>query len=116
MATIDEIKDYAKYTSLTFIDFLEALGRVADMKNLPLESDLEAAGAGGMGRCGEGVGRVADMKNLPLESNLEAAGAGRCGKMWGGCGEKQTCMHMKNLPLVGFRWLGGGKVWMVGRV
>ena len=86
MATIDEIKDYAKYTSLTFIDFLEALGRVADMKN------------------------------LPLESNLEAAGAGRCGKMWGGCGEKQTCMHMKNLPLVGFRWLGGGKVWMVGRV
>jgi hypothetical protein len=33
-----------RYTSLTFIDFLEALGRVADMKSLPLDADLDAAG------------------------------------------------------------------------
>ena len=41
---IDEIKDYAKYTCLSFIDFLEALGRTADMKSLPLDSDLDIAG------------------------------------------------------------------------
>ena len=41
---MDEIKDYQKYTSITFIDMLEALGRVADMKNLPLQSNLDAAG------------------------------------------------------------------------
>ncbi len=45
MYVMDEIKDYQRYTSLTFTDFLEALGRVADMKNLPLDSDLDAAGA-----------------------------------------------------------------------
>jgi hypothetical protein len=45
MQTIDEVKDFPRYTSLTFVDFLEALGRVADTKSLPLESDLESAGA-----------------------------------------------------------------------
>lgn len=44
MAVLDEIKDYGRYTSLTFVDFLEALGRVADMKSLPLDSDLDSAG------------------------------------------------------------------------
>ncbi len=45
MITIDEVKDFhTKYTSLTFIDMLEALARVADMKSIPKESDLEAAG------------------------------------------------------------------------
>lgn len=44
MVVVDEIKDYQRYTSLTFTDFLEALGRVADMKSLPLDSDLDAAG------------------------------------------------------------------------
>lgn len=68
MLTVDEIKDYNKYTSLTFIDFLEALGRVADMKSLPLESELEAAGGepagggdrgtGGTGQGGRGTGWV----------------------------------------------------------
>lgn len=43
MFVVDEIKDYAKYTCLSFVDFLEALGRVADMKSLPSESDLAAA-------------------------------------------------------------------------
>lgn len=33
-----------RYTSLSFIDFLEALGRVADAKSLPTASDLDAAG------------------------------------------------------------------------
>ncbi|MEW5306191.1 MAG: hypothetical protein WDW36_008675 [Sanguina aurantia] len=42
MFVVDEIKDYAKYTCLSFVDFLEALGRVADMKSLPSESDLAA--------------------------------------------------------------------------
>lgn len=50
-----------RYISLTFIDFLEAIGRVADMKSLPLESELEGAGvrgAGGWGgRQGGGAGR-----------------------------------------------------------
>jgi len=44
MFVLDEIKDYSRYTSLTFIDFLEALGRAADMKSLPNPEDLEAAG------------------------------------------------------------------------
>jgi hypothetical protein len=44
MMTVDEIKDYTKYSSFSFIDMLEGLGRVADMKSLPLESELEAAG------------------------------------------------------------------------
>jgi len=33
-----------RYTTLTFVDFLEALGRVADAKSLPTASDLDAAG------------------------------------------------------------------------
>jgi hypothetical protein len=44
MYVIDEIKDYARYTCLSFTDFLEALGRVADMKALPSSSDLDMAG------------------------------------------------------------------------
>eukprot|EP00983_Pelagomonas_calceolata_P113266 1159965-Pelagomonas_calceolata.AAC.23 len=53
MFVLDEIKDYSRYTSLTFIDFLEALGRAADMKSLPNPEDLEAA-ASRQG-CGEGT-------------------------------------------------------------
>lgn len=33
-----------RYTSLSFIDFLEALGHVADAKSMPTASDLDAAG------------------------------------------------------------------------
>ena len=44
MQTVDEIKDYQKMISLTFIDFLEAIGRVADMKSFPTSQDLEHAG------------------------------------------------------------------------
>lgn len=32
------------YTALTFTDFLEALGRVADMKSMPTASALDEAG------------------------------------------------------------------------
>ena len=45
MFVLDEIKDYSRYTSLTFIDFLEALGRAADMKSLPNAEDIEEAGS-----------------------------------------------------------------------
>jgi len=45
MFVVDEIKDFARLTSLTFIDFLEALGRTADMKSLPNLEDIQAAGA-----------------------------------------------------------------------
>jgi hypothetical protein len=44
MQTVDEIKDYQKYISITWVDMLDALGRVADMKSLPTKADLEAAG------------------------------------------------------------------------
>ncbi|KAF8071180.1 hypothetical protein HT031_001262 [Scenedesmus sp. PABB004] len=44
MAVVDEIKDFGRYTCLTFVDFLEALGRVADAKSLPTASDLDAVG------------------------------------------------------------------------
>ncbi|GAX81636.1 hypothetical protein CEUSTIGMA_g9064.t1 [Chlamydomonas eustigma] len=44
MQTIDEIKDYPKYISITFVDFMEALGRVAEMKSLPPLADLGPAG------------------------------------------------------------------------
>jgi hypothetical protein len=44
MATIEEVRDFSRFESLTFIDFLEAIALVADMKHLPLASDLSAAG------------------------------------------------------------------------
>ncbi|PNH02617.1 hypothetical protein TSOC_011368, partial [Tetrabaena socialis] len=44
MYVIDEIKDYPRYTCLSFTDFLESIGRVADMKALPAASDLDLAG------------------------------------------------------------------------
>jgi hypothetical protein len=44
MYVIDEIKDYGRYTCLSFTDFLEALARVADAKALPSASDLALAG------------------------------------------------------------------------
>lgn len=40
----DEIKDYGKYESLSFIDFLEGVGRVAHLKALPTFVDLERLG------------------------------------------------------------------------
>lgn len=44
MMVIDEIKDFARHESLSFVDFLEALARVAELKNLPSFSDLQDAG------------------------------------------------------------------------
>ena len=44
MSTIDEVKDFNKFESLTFVDLLEALGQVANNKHLPLMSDLQDAG------------------------------------------------------------------------
>lgn len=44
MATVDEVRDYSKFESLTFVDFLEALGLIADSKMLPMASDMAEAG------------------------------------------------------------------------
>eukprot|EP00891_Asterochloris_glomerata_P005689 jgi/Astpho2/5689/fgenesh1_pg.00079_%23_100_t len=44
MSTVDELKDYTKHEALSFVDFLEAIGRVADMKPLPSRSELDEAG------------------------------------------------------------------------
>ena len=44
MMVVDEIKDFARHESLSFVDFLEALARVAELKSLPSFSDLEDAG------------------------------------------------------------------------
>lgn len=44
MMVVDEIKDFAQHESLSFVDFLEALARVAELKSLPSFSDLQDAG------------------------------------------------------------------------
>lgn len=44
MLTVDEVKDYSKFESLTFVDFVEALGLIADSKMLPMASDMAEAG------------------------------------------------------------------------
>ncbi|KAK9825957.1 hypothetical protein WJX74_001162 [Apatococcus lobatus] len=44
MGIVDEIKDYGRYESLTFTDFLEALARLAELKPLPSASDLADGG------------------------------------------------------------------------
>ncbi len=44
MLVVDEIKDFARHEALSFVDFLEALARVAELKSLPSYSDLEDAG------------------------------------------------------------------------
>lgn len=43
MLVIDEIKDYNRYSCVTFTDFLEAICRVADYKFLPTHEELAAA-------------------------------------------------------------------------
>ena len=35
MIVIDYIKDFERHISITMVDFLEALGRLADIKALP---------------------------------------------------------------------------------
>ena len=44
MLVVDEIKDFDRHVALSFVDFLEALARVAEIKTLPGYSDLEDAG------------------------------------------------------------------------
>ena len=44
MMVVDEIKDYSRHEALSFVDFLEALARVAELKSLPSFSDLADAG------------------------------------------------------------------------
>jgi len=44
MLVVDEIKDFGRHEAISFVDFLEALARVAELKSLPSYSDLEDAG------------------------------------------------------------------------
>ena len=44
MLVVDEIKDFDRHVAISLVDFLEALARVAEIKNLPGFSDLEDAG------------------------------------------------------------------------
>lgn len=42
MANVDELKDREAYTTMSFVDFLEALGRLADVKDLPTKVSARA--------------------------------------------------------------------------
>mmetsp|Transcript_4830 Transcript_4830/g.9702 ORF Transcript_4830/g.9702 Transcript_4830/m.9702 type:complete len:1770 (-) Transcript_4830:83-5392(-) len=48
MCVIDEVKSRHKYISLTYTDFLEALGRVADVVSIPTNEDMAILGAKNM--------------------------------------------------------------------
>ena len=48
MCVVDEVKSRHKYISLTYTDFLEALGRVADVVSIPTNEDMEVLGAQNM--------------------------------------------------------------------
>ncbi len=42
---VDEIKDYhTKYTCIMYVDFMEALARVAEMKSLPPKEEVQSSG------------------------------------------------------------------------
>ena len=43
-ATVDELKDREAYTTMSFTEFLEAIGRLADVKDLPTKEDLLSHG------------------------------------------------------------------------
>lgn len=45
MVVIDEVKQRAKFMTLTWVEFLEALGRMAEMMTLPDDDDLRKVGA-----------------------------------------------------------------------
>ena len=45
MIVADEVKARHKFTTLSFIEFLECLARIADSTNVPTDADLAAAGA-----------------------------------------------------------------------
>jgi hypothetical protein len=46
MVMTDELKDREAYTTMSFTEFLEALGRLADAKDLPSKEDIPAYGGG----------------------------------------------------------------------
>ena len=45
MCVIDEIKSRTKFMTMTWISFLEALGRLADYMSIPIDDDLHSIGA-----------------------------------------------------------------------
>lgn len=81
MLVIDEVKDYARFESMTFIDFLEGLGRVADGRELPNKDELTAWGFSNtlewrLARDVSGCGAyksVEDNMKRPLADKLEFA-------------------------------------------
>ena len=44
MAVIDEVDNRAKFASLDFFDFLEAVARICDLKALPTDMELKREG------------------------------------------------------------------------
>ena len=48
MCVVDEVKSRHKYISLTYTDFLEALGRAADVVSIPTNEDMTLLGAENM--------------------------------------------------------------------
>lgn len=52
------VQDYARHEALTFVDFMEALGRVALMKELPSQEELLA------GRCGLPCASIGDFARM----------------------------------------------------
>ena len=45
MVVVDEVKQRPKFMTLSWTEFLEALGRMAEMMTLPTEEDLQRVGA-----------------------------------------------------------------------
>eukprot|EP00899_Mesostigma_viride_P012886 jgi/Mesvir1/21599/Mv04029-RA.1 len=44
MQVVDDLQDRRRNESLTFVDFLEALGRIADLRGLPTQEQVKASG------------------------------------------------------------------------
>ena len=44
MCVIDEYRERLKYTTLDFVEFLEMLGRLADVMSIPTDADFESVG------------------------------------------------------------------------
>ena len=49
MIVVDEVKSRNKFISLTFLDFLEAVARIADMISIPTDEDIASLEEGGYG-------------------------------------------------------------------
>ena len=71
MVVVDEIKSRNKYISLSFVDFLEAICRVADMISIPINEDIELVG---------GVVNLLDFKRKVISINTGGSSDGDLAK------------------------------------